>query len=384
MLILYAATRYDYGRKELGLSFEHYALYESLRALGHQIIYLDTLGVAQSRGRQEMNQLLLTLIRQYRPALLLTVMLGDELDEQVVGDISREGTTLTCNWFCDDHWRFEGYSKRWAPHFNYVVTTAHSALPKYRQIGYSNAIHSQWACNPAIHRRLVRETSIDVSFVGQPHGNRREVISALGSRGIEVRTYGRGWPSGRVSQDHMVQIFNESRINLNFANSIDPMSLSPTRLGQWALRWLPLHVLESTPFRGIVGTVGIVRRLLRSSVSTRSDADKPATFSEKQIKGRNFEIPGCGSLLLTERVDRLEEYYEPGREIVCFESVDELAEQIRYLLTREDKRRAIAEAGYRRTLAEHTYEHRFKRIFERMSLPLLGGSDDSATIEVFH
>ena len=38
----------------------------------------------------------------------------------------------------------------------------------------------------------------------------------------------------------------------------------------------------------------------------------------KQIKGRNFEIPGCGGFLLTDYVPGLERYFQIGEEIVCY------------------------------------------------------------------
>ena len=49
---------------------------------------------------------------------------------------------------------------------------------------------------------------------------------------------------------------------------------------------------------------------------------------------------------MTGRAENLEDYYEPGKEV-----------------------RAIAQAGYERTLREHTYAHRFDSIFRRLGMP---------------
>ena len=51
---------------------------------------------------------------------------------------------LTFNWFCDDHWRFDSYTRHWAPHFGHPVTTSHGAVEKYRAAGIGNVILSQW------------------------------------------------------------------------------------------------------------------------------------------------------------------------------------------------------------------------------------------------
>ena len=46
----------------------------------------------------------------------------------------------------------------------------------------------------------------------------------------------------------------------------------------------------------------------------------------------------------------------------------DLVEKVRYYLKHEDERAAIAQAGYERTLREHTYVHRFRDIFGQMGL----------------
>ncbi|PYS06787.1 MAG: hypothetical protein DMG12_02645 [Acidobacteria bacterium] len=101
---------------------------------------------------------------------------------------------------------------------------------------------------------------------------------------------------------------------------------------------------------------------------TPAPADGPPL--PEQIKGRNFEVPGCGGFTLTGQAEDLESYYEEGREIVCFGTIPELIEKIRYYLSHESERRAIAEAGYQRTLHQHTYVHRFTDIFRHLQLPV--------------
>ena len=87
-----------------------------------------------------------------------------------------------------------------------------------------------------------------------------------------------------------------------------------------------------------------------------------------QIKGRNFEIPGCGGFLVTSRIDGLDKYYADGKEIIIFEDKDDLIDKIKYYLSHEVEREFIARAGYERTLRDHTYEKRFNDLFERMGL----------------
>ena len=68
---------------------------------------------------------------------------------------------------------------------------------------------------------------------------------------------------------------------------------------------------------------------------------------------RLFELPANGVMQLSDGGEYLSTFFEPGREIVGYESVDELIERVRHYLEHEDERMAIARAAYRRVVAEH-------------------------------
>jgi spore maturation protein CgeB len=219
MRILYVAMKYDYGEQSRGYGFEHYNFFDALHHMGHDLLYFDFASLLQQRGHAAMNRRLREVVRTEKPDLLFCVLFRDELDRRIMRGISESGDTVTVNWFCDDHWRFDGFSRHWAPCFNRVVTTAASALPRYAQCGFHHVINSQWACNHYLYRKLDLPLAYDITFVGRPHGNRRAIITALRDAGIQVQTFGPGWENGRVDQEQMIAIFNQSRINLNLANA---------------------------------------------------------------------------------------------------------------------------------------------------------------------
>lgn len=372
MLILYVAMKHDYGKPEQGYSFEHYNFYDALLHMGHDILYFDFVGLMQRHGREWMNRRLLEVTKAKRPDLMFTVLFTDELDPKAVREVSNNTDTVTLNWFCDDHWRFDEYSRRWAPCFNWVVTTAETALPEYQGMGYRNVIKSQWACNHFLYRKLDLPREYDVTFVGQPHGNRREIIQALRDAGISVRVWGHGWESGRLTQDEMIRVFNQSRINLSLSNASVPVPAYEARAKGVARRRL-LGSLEVAPFSSLLKSMG---RRWRSGKGGHFHAEKKifdrfnarAEQYSDQIKGRNFEIPGCGGFLLTGRAENLEDYYQVGKEVVCYDTVEDLIDKIRYYLCHEGERETIAQSGYQRTLREHTYPQRFTEIFQRMAV----------------
>jgi spore maturation protein CgeB len=372
MNILYVALKYDYGQPERGYSFEHFNFYTSLQNMGYDIFYFDFMTMVQEHGRDWMNRYLLEVVQAEKPNLMFTVLaLEDQLDPTVVRAISESTDTITLNWFCDDHYRFDNYSRHWAPCFNWVVTTDESALPKYGQIGYHNVIKSQWACNHHLYQKLDLPLKYDVTFVGQPHGNRRAIVQSLRNAGIQVRVWGHGWESGRLSQEKMIHVFNQSRINMNLANASCPIPPRKALEVKVARRCIS-RSLKFVPYGSQLKTTGkrwISKVRQSTSIAKTHDELNVAILQHpQQIKGRNFEVPGCGGFLLTERLENLGEYYEIGNEVVCFEDLDDLIEKARYYLRNDDERVKIGNAGYRRTLSEHTYAHRFNEIFQQLGL----------------
>ena len=367
MKILYVAPKYNYGRVDDGPSFEHYNFFDALHNIGHDLIYFDPFALTQSHGSEKMNELLVDTVRREDPALMFSVISRDELSESAVREISESTSTITVNWFCDDHWRFEAFSRRWSPHFNWSVTTSIDAVEKYRNMGYANVIKSQWACNHFLYRPTDSPPEFDVTFVGQPHGDRRYIIRALRRRGIEVQTWGAGWKRGRATQDELIRIFGRSRINLNLPNAW--ISAEDSRVSSAPSPGLLSAALEKGRVgRRVKSAARPLVRRVRELADSRAAVRPPSDLSQ-QIKGRNFEVPGCGGFLLTGRVEDLESYYIPGKEIVVFEDIDDLHAKVLYYLANDEERTGVARAGLARTLAEHTYVHRFREIFDAIGLP---------------
>jgi len=282
MRILYAAMKYDYGKPEQGLSFEHYNFYHSLLSMGHDILYFDFMTLAQHHGREGMNRRLREVVTAEKPDLFFSVLFTDQFDRSVIRELT-ETRLPTINWFCDDHWRFDDYSREWVPCFKWVITTAASALPKYAKCGYQNVIKSQWGCNDVLYRKLNLPLKYDVTFVGQPHGNRRQVIHALRKAGIKVHVWGGGWESGRLSQEDMIRVFNQSRINLNLSNASKSANAPPAvtipavRMRDTVRRRIS-RSLDMVPFGAHVKTMG--RSLisgLRDSPTSSGDSEPAET-----------------------------------------------------------------------------------------------------------
>jgi spore maturation protein CgeB len=332
MRILYVAMAHEYGRPELGPSFEEMNFRSALEGMGHDVDAFDFAERQGAVGRERMNGELAERAAESKPDVAFFFLFEDE----IAPDTIRSLECPTVNWFADDHWRFESFTRRYAPAFDWSVTTDRGALPKYRAIGCDRVVLSQWAVNRYAYSKTAERIEHDVTFVGQPHGDRREVVARLGEAGFQVECFGAGWPNGRIGHDDMVRLFGSSAVNLNLSNSSTPHRTPRARIGALV--------------RGRFGEVGRAK-------------PRPS-----QIKGRTFEVPGSGGFLLTDSVPYLDDFFVPGEEIGVFTDTDDLVEQVAYWLAHPDERAAVAEAGYRRARAEHTYDHRFAAIFAAMGL----------------
>jgi spore maturation protein CgeB len=329
--IVYVDYKYHYGNKILGLN--HIALdgfIASFKALGHDVspFFYDDFVDDQDKLHQE----LLAFCEQKEPDLIFFLLAHDLFDKTVIAQLTKKYTTV--NFFGDDHWRFESFTKRLAPSFSYCVTTDPLAVKKYNDSGIDNVILSQWAALDSDKGRDVGDIQYkyDVSFIGGKNPYREWVVDYLSSKGINVACFGVGWPAGPVSADEMSRIFKETKINLNMSNSCS----------------YDLRFFLDKPFSFL--------RQLRS----------PKTAS--QVKARNFEIPALNGFQLTDFVPFLDRYLKIGQEVVCFNDIKESVDLINYYLQFEKEREKIKSASYRRATEEHFYLNRVADILEQIDI----------------
>lgn len=332
MKIVPVLLRYDYGIKSRGDSLEYKGFYHALKRIADEVYpywydeYLDE--------RDELQKRIIKFVDEVNPDIVFFILMKDEFSFEILDYLKSK--YITVNWFCDDQWRFESFTRYYAPHFTYSVTTDKFALNKYKKIGYKNVILSQWASfafDKNINFGIVKY-KYDVSFVGGINSYRKWLVSKLKKAGIKVECFGYGWRNGRVSFDDMGEIFKTSKININISNS------------------------ANYDIRYVFSSLRSIKVFLRSRKRM------------EQIKARNFEIPAFGGFQLTNYIPFLEDYFEIGKEIAVYSSFEDLLLKIRYYLENESIRSKIAYKGYKKTIQEHTYLHRLKKIFNELETNL--------------
>ncbi len=351
--VLFCGLKNEYGKPERGVSFEYKHFFGALQRMpGVEAEMFAMDEVAREVGRDEMNRRLIYRVEDSRPDLLFCFLFTDELKPETIGYITRKTSTKTFNWFGDDHWRFYAYSRRWAPLFTLVSTTDGLAYKNYQAAGISNVIKTQWGVNQHLYKPQDKsrdQGQYNITFYGQKYGNRGSYINSLKKNDLPARGIGRGWGGSGADVQEMLDIYSFSKINLNFTE---------------------------TYYYGLKKKINLIARLFikkelgryRLNLSQFADNWRAMVGTQRRtIKARTFEVPACGGFLLTgPSDDPIDEYFVPGKEIAVFNTASDLIAQCRYFLECADERQAMAKAGFERALREHTYEQRFRKIFEKL------------------
>lgn len=110
------------------------------------------------------------------------------------------------------------------------------------------------------------------------------------------------------------------------------------------------------------------RQLQRSKIALNIHIDMAEQFAANM---RLYEATGVGTMLLTDWKTNLHELFDIGKEVAAYRSTQECVELVKYYLAHDEEREAIAQAGQKRTLSEHTYYHRMQELTEILDRYLL-------------
>lgn len=285
------------------------------------------------------------------------------IEPAALDDIKAMGIT-TVNWYCNGAHQLHKV-REISPHYDWCLVPEKFRLKDYLAMG-ANPLYCQEAANPQIYRPYDIPCEFDVAFVGQAYGERPGYIRHLLDSGIDVRVWGYGWQ------------------NLVPGTSVQAVPLS-SRIGRAARKLFTAEgrqVLLKN-LRGVAGidrqvclpphVVGgpledseMVRLFSRSKINLGfSSCGETHVSGERivQVRLRDFEVPMSGGFYMVEYLEELEEFFDIGREVVCYDGPQDLADKINYYLKHDDEREAIRVAGYERCLRDHSWQKRLTDAF---------------------
>jgi spore maturation protein CgeB len=321
---LSVVVRSYYGTSAIEPMFLYFT--RPLGELGHEVDTFDHYDAARRLGREPATDALVQKIRAGKYDVVFYQTAGQEpIDTAPLKDLSRQRPIVA--WNSDDDWQWALTSQR-AGDFTHMVTTYPSIYRAYRD-KYPNLLLSQWACLETREPRFPK--SIDFSFAGAVYKIRNRQCRTL-RREAGLKCFGRG---ARLA-------------NLGI----------PYFKGAFKLTWLSGKALDFDRINAIWEKTCI-------SYTPLQGGPNGEVLS---IKSRVFDMGYARTLMLCEAAPDLDAYYEDGKELVTFSTLDEAADKARFYRKNEAERVTIAGRYRERTLREHLWTHRFEAMFGALGL----------------
>lgn len=133
--------------------------------------------------------------------------------------------------------------------------------------------------------------------------------------------------------------------HLNSQFRVDIMDRFCKEIPSWYLGWRMPQAPGFNVFDDVAKKFSQARIVVSNSI-------------KDDINMRTFEAMACKRPLLTNSIPHLGDMFEHDKDLVLYSSIDDAIDKARALLADDEKRRFIAENGYNKVLAEHTYKHR--------------------------
>lgn len=305
----------------------------SLRTMGHEVVTRsvvshrwlsspvrrigrDVVRLVIPRGPTAEERWLLRTARAFRPhvVLALTQCIGDE----TLFALKRLGVGALVGWWGDTPANMRGMgllSDGW----DLLFLKDRDGVAKFKRVGLKAELLHE-AMNPSWHRPICEQQNDHVAVAGTFYGYRQFLVLRLLQAGVPVELHG-----GRLP------------------------------------RWVAPEIAALHSRRFI--TREEKSRVLGAALAC---VNSTALSEGNALNCRAFEIAGAGGLQLLEYRPSIEECFDPGKELLVFNSIEELLGQIEWAKANPRAVRAIRRAGAARALADHTYSHRLAHILERI------------------
>ncbi len=321
----------------------------ALKQLGHRVTYVDhqihaasyhaLAAVVGPRHRQALQGHFAELLSQWTmvkvaddPPDLVLSLAQAPLGLAGLQQLKARGF-VTAMWFVENY-RHLTYWQQLASGYDFwFVIQRGACLDALRGAGATQVSYLPMAADPTVHRPIAlneaehREFGSDVSFVGAGYANRRELFPRWISRDWSFKIWGNEWEGAerlqsivqrqgaRIDTETCMKVFSASTINLN------------------------LHSHTGTGF------------------------DPQGDF----VNPRTFELAACRAFQLVDRRALMADLFG-SEEMVTVDEPAGVPSAIRRWLQDETGRRAVCDAAYQRTLAEHTYVHRVQSLLATIGI----------------
>ncbi len=269
-----------------------------LRKIFSEVINFDPQEETYKHGKKIMNEKFLKLLQKEKPDYIHLFLVWDEFYPETLIKIKEILPNVkVTHWNGDDDIKFDNYTIPYSYAIDYQFISQLQFTKRYDSYGIP------WfdllGADTGKFKPLNVKKKYDVLFVGTPKGDRLKYMRFLLKKGVNFVLGGAGWDDypefkdhylGKIPEEEIVKIINESKINLCFSQNFFSVP----------------HVLE-----------------------------------------RSLAVNACKSFALTEYVEGYFSKFTEGKDFASFKNEDELYKKINYYLKNEKEREKIAENAYK-------------------------------------
>jgi spore maturation protein CgeB len=210
---------------------------------------------------------------------------------------------------------FEPATRHIAANFDVFLTNAPACVPRYQELGATSGVLPVATNDAFFHPVPPRaDLACEVLVVARPHPDRIAPVKEL-VRAFDTHVYGEGWDEhgvasrGLIFGDDLLAAVNSARITVVFFLTGGGHAL---------------------------------------------------------VKVGLFDFPAAGALVATNYFPEVEPYLTYGKEIIGFESTEDLLAKVRHYLDHPQEADAIRRAGRERVLRDHTWRTAWPRILDSL------------------
>lgn len=313
--------------------------------------------------------------------LFLGYLFPHMVEAGAIGEIRRMGIP-SVNFFCDNVREFRRlpdgfrcFDLNWVPEFE--------ALPLYEKAG-ARHIFAPMPCwiSPQLRRADHAETA-GVTFVGSFDALRGNLLGNAIRSGADLAIAGAGWRPGGGDAQRAGTPHGGFLRTLSNQNSFVRRHGLPGLFRKIEARLRPLEqpAIEEKRLLGQVSGTEYLRLIQQSRIALginrvptfRRSLHGPLTYSRL----RDIEAPMMGACYLTEWTESLARFYDVGRHVEAYRTVEELTEKIQSLLADPQRRRQLRARGQEHALRELSVPQSLGKVMAALGLasPAAAGAE---------
>lgn len=317
-------------------TYMHQIWYLTLKKIFPNIQAFDSKRLYFQDGKDVMNNLFIQKIKKNKYDLIIFAMDYDEFYPETIEKIRKiSPDSKLMLIICDDDARFDSWSRYIGLFFDGIIQSPERKADYQKEGIKDSFFHFDY--NTYKLEPMNLEKIYDLTFIGRPKADRVELMKFLMEKGVNIKLFGWGWGDypelkkiygGSLSQEDYAKIINQTKINLNF-----------TRAGY---------------------------------------SEEKQRFN---MKGRFFEVALCKGFQLIENYQGIEKFFKDKKEVVLFNTKEDILNKIRYYLKNDKLMKEIAENSYKKTISKYNREEDLKKIFKKIfakktkskNLPIIKG-----------